>query len=187
MFDMATQSGPMTAEALLRLPRGTWRYELVNGELRRMTPAGHTHGKVAARVAARLGPFVEERRLGEVYAAETGFILAKSPDTVRAPDAAFVAAARLASMNLSAAGYFPGAPDFAFEVMSPSDTERELRAKVADWLAGGCLAVLVLDPTARTAELHRPTLPMQAFGPSEVVTVDDVLPGWILSLDEVFQ
>ncbi len=187
MTIVSAQSGLMTAEELLRLPRGTWRYELLQGELRQMTPAGHTHGKVAARVAARLGPFVEAHGLGEVYAAETGFILRRAPDTVRAPDAAFVRAARLAAMNLSPEGYFPGAPDFAVEVISPSDTDREVTAKNADWLDSGCLAVLVIDPAVRTARLLRPGCAPQVFGPAGVVTVDDLLPGWSLPLEDLFR
>jgi len=184
---MSSQSGLMTADELLHLPRGTWRYELVNGALRRMTPAGHVDGRVAARVAARLGPFVEEPGFGEVYAAETGFLLRRSPDTVRAPDAAFVSADRLASMVLQPEGYFPGPPDFAVEVLSPSDTSRDVEAKVADWLECGCRAVLVLNPPTGTARLHRPGQTPEDFAPGNVVTVSDLLPGWSLDLAAIFR
>ena len=116
MAPMATGSRLMTADELIRLPRGTWRYELVRGELRQMSPSGHVHGKVAAHVLGRLMPFVEEHNLGETYAAETGFFLRRNPDTVRAPDVAFVTAAKLAATTLSAEGFFPGAPDLAVVV-----------------------------------------------------------------------
>jgi Uma2 family endonuclease len=68
------------------MPDDGRRYELVRGELRTMTPAGHPH----RRIAWPLAQHVEERGLGIVYAAETGFLLARDPDTVRAPGAAFV-------------------------------------------------------------------------------------------------
>lgn len=77
-----SESGLMTADELLRLPRGTWRYELVDGALRKMTPAGHVHGRVAAEVGANLTLFVRKQGLGETYAAETGFLLRRGPDTV---------------------------------------------------------------------------------------------------------
>lgn len=184
---MSSQSGLMTADELLRLPRGTWRYELVDGALRRMTPAGHVHGRVAAEVGASLTIFVRDRNLGETYAAETGFLLRRSPDTVRAPDAAFVSHEHLSSMTLLPEGYFPGPPDFAVEVLSPSDTDREVEAKNADWLDSGCRAVLVLDPVAGTARLHRPGQTAMDFATGGVVTVDDLLPGWSLDLAAVFR
>jgi hypothetical protein len=80
----------VTADELLHMPDDGFRYELVRGELRRTTPAGNVHGRVAAKFAWRLARLVEENRLGTVYAAETGFRLGTDPDTVRAPvDEAF--------------------------------------------------------------------------------------------------
>ena len=177
----------MTADELLRLPRGTWRYELVGGELRRMTPAGHVHGRVAAEVGAELTLFVRRTNLGETYAAETGFLLRREPDTVRAPDAAFVSHERLEAMTLQPEGYFPGPPDLAVEVLSPSDTDRDVTAKIADWLDCGCRAVLVLDPAERAARLHRPGRALGDFTSRDIVTLPDLLPGWSLDLADLFR
>jgi Uma2 family endonuclease len=66
----------VTADELLHMPDDGFRYELVREELRRMTPAGNVHGRVAMSIAWRLARHVEENRLGTVYAAETGFRLA---------------------------------------------------------------------------------------------------------------
>lgn len=79
-----------TADELLHMPDDGFRYELVRGELRQMTPAGNVHGRVAMSFAWRLARHVEENGLGTVYVAETGFKLSSDPDTVRAPDVAFV-------------------------------------------------------------------------------------------------
>ena len=113
MLPVTSGQPVFTADELLRLPSGRARYELVRGELRVMTPAGHLHGKVAMRVGQLLAAHVDANQLGIAYAAETGFVLSRDPDTVRAPDAAFVTAAHLASVSLSPEGYFPGAPDLA--------------------------------------------------------------------------
>jgi Uma2 family endonuclease len=153
---MSAESGVMTADDLLRLPSDGWLYELVRGELRRVSPPGHQHGRVAAEILTRITEFVREGRLGETYAAETGFLLRRAPDTVRAPDAAFVSASRLASILLPPGGYFPGPPDLAVEVTLPSDTYSEVEEKVASWLEAGCRVVVVLDPQRQTAKVYRP-------------------------------
>ena len=87
---MSTVTPLMTAEDLLRLPNDGLRYELVRGELRKTPPAGYQHGRIAIRLTTPLDQHVSARRLGVVCAAETGFRLGSSPDTVRARDAAFI-------------------------------------------------------------------------------------------------
>lgn len=184
---MAVNVTLMTADELLTLPRGTWRYELVNGELRRMTPGGYIHGGIAADVLGYLAPFVRERRLGRTYAAETGFLLRRSPDTVRAPDAAFVTTARLHSASLTGHGFFPGAPDFAIEVISPDDTSHEVQEKVTEWLVAGTQVVVVLDPRRKTATVHRGGDDVVTLSVSDALTVPDILPGWSVALSAIFR
>ena len=118
-----------------------------------MSPAGHAHGRVAARLTISLGLVVEQNSLGAVYAAETGFVLSRHPDTVRAPDVAFVRGERLASAP--AEGFFPGPPDLAVEVVSPTDTYSAVEEKVFGWLEAGCRAVVVLDPRRQVASVYR--------------------------------
>ena len=92
---MATSAKLMTADELLEMPDDGSRYELIEGELVELVPPGASHGFVASNAGATLREFVRPRRLGAVFAAETGFVISTDPDTVRAPDAAFVASDRL--------------------------------------------------------------------------------------------
>ena len=133
---MRTLKKLFTAEELLRLPTDGLRLELVKGKLYEMPPAGARHGNVAIRIASRLNAHVETAELGQVFAAETGFVLRRDPDTVRAPDAAFVSRDRLPQGELPV-GLLELAPDLVVEVVSPSDSRREVREKAESWLLGG--------------------------------------------------
>ena len=134
-----------TAEQLAALPDDGKRYELVDGVLRMMSPAGFRHGQIAARLLSRVSVHVERHDLGATLAAETGFTLCHDPDTVLAPDVSFVARDRLAKFA-DHVGYLPLAPDFVAEIVSPSDRSSQVEAKARDWLDAGVQVVLVVDP-----------------------------------------
>lgn len=169
----------MKADELLRLPRDGCRYELVRGELKKMSPSGARHGRVAANLIASLIGHVKRNRLGVVYASEAGFRIARNPDTVRAPDAAFVRAERA----VDTAGFFDGPPDAAFEVVSPNDSYTEIEEKTLEWLRAGVQAVIVADPRTRSIRVHRTS---GAIHVVDTVEIDDVIPGWRMSLADAF-
>jgi Uma2 family endonuclease len=133
---MSTSTALMTAAELLELPRGQHRYELINGELKTVSPASHDHGRIALRIGVHLAHFVWENNLGDAYAAKTGFLLTSDPDTVLAPDAAFVSE-KHARQGRDKKGYWPGEPDLAVEVLSPGESGPKTRKKVAQWLQYG--------------------------------------------------
>src|SRR5918999_1116101 len=139
---MTTTQQLMTAEDLLRLPDDGFRYELIRGELRKMAPAGFLHGRIAIKLSTSLDQHVTNRNLGVVCAAETGFKLASDPDVVRAPDVAFIRRERVEEVG-NVEGYWPGAPDLAVEVVSPSDTYTDVQEKVFDWLEAGARMIIV--------------------------------------------
>lgn len=174
----------VTAEELLRLPDDGCRYELVGGALRQMTPAGEEHGLVAMRLGAALERYVREQGLGNVYAAETGFKLRADPDTVRAPDVAFVARARLEENPLGS-GYREGPPTLAVEVVSPQDRASEVAEKVYDWLHYGAQEVWVVDPGRRTVSVYRPTEGVRVLTAQEKLC-SPLLPGLELPVNELF-
>ena len=133
----------ITAEQLLEMPENRW-CELVEGELREMTPASWRHGAIVTRLATLLDRHVGEHRLGLVLTGEPGFLLASDPDTVRAPDVAFLRSERLAATPPREA-FWPGAPDLAIEVLSPGDTVHEVREKASAWLDAGAALIDPID------------------------------------------
>ncbi len=175
----------VAAEELLRIPDYGFRYELVRGELRRLTPAGNVHGRVAMNVAWPLAQYVKAHDLGTVYAAETGFKLATDPDTVRAPDVAFVSRQRVEAVG-EVEGYWPGAPDLAVEVISPSDSHVEVEEKVFDWLEAGTKMVLAVNPRRRSVTLYRSQSDITILTGTDILDGNDVVPGFQLTLREIF-
>ncbi len=175
----------VTADELLRMPDDGFRYELVRGELRRMTPAGNVHGRVAMRFAWRLARYVEENRLGVVYAAETGFKLATDPDTVRAPDVAFVSKERVEVVG-EVEGFWPEAPELAIEVISPGDTYTEVEEKVFDWLDSGTKMVIIVNPSKHSATVYKSPNDITALAESDILDGEDAVPGFRLAVREIF-
>lgn len=182
---MSSQKTALTAEQLLHLPDDGYRYELVKGELNKMPPAGARHGGIAATIAQVLANYVKSNRLGIVFGAETGFWIQHGPDTVRAPDAAFVANERLPEGGLPA-GYFEGAPDLAVEVVSPNDTASEVQAKVEDWLRAGARLVWVVYPESHSVTVFRTWDDVRMLTAEDTLTGDPALPGFTCPVQELF-
>ncbi len=183
---MTTTTRPTTADELLRMPDDGFRHELVRGKLKRYELNGHEKGRITANVAFALGGYVKASGLGGSCVAGTGFQLESDPDHVRAPDAAFVRRER-ADAARGTPGFFPGAPDVAIEVVSPSDSYTEVEEKVADWLGAGTLAVIVVDPRRRTAKVHRSLVDAAVLTETDVLAVEDVVPGWSLPVKDIFK
>ncbi len=173
-------SALLTADELLRLNLPDKRTELVRGVLVVREPAGYLHGRVAAKVAHLLMNYVEAKDLGCVFAAETGFKLTTDPDTVRAPDAAFIRRERL--LDPPPRGYAEQAPDLVVEVLSPDDRPGEVLAKVADWLSGGTKLVWVVDPQHRCARVYRDDGSESLLAEGVALDGEDVLPGFTCQL-----
>ena len=148
-----------------------------------MIPAGGEHGRITSCLNIILGSHIMRNGLGTSYAAETGFILNRDPDTVRAPDFAFVAAARAATPER---GFIPGAPDLAVEVLSPDDRPGYVREKVAEWLEVGTIAVWVVDPRKRTVTIHAAGMACSTFGEADTILGAEVLPGLVFEVREIF-
>jgi Uma2 family endonuclease len=173
----------VTAEDLASFTSDEYRYELVAGRVVRMSPVGFTHGRVVIQCAALLGQHVRAHRLG-VVVTEVGFKLASNPDTVRAPDLAFIVQRRIPSPEPR--GFWSGAPDLVIEVLSPEDRAPDMRAKVLEYLASGTPAVAVIDPDREAVAVHRPARPTAVLRSCDLLDLADVVPGFSCSVQDLF-
>jgi Uma2 family endonuclease len=178
------RNGLITAEELWRMG-DIGRCELVRGEIIRMSPPGGEHGDIAAEIGSLLRNHVKVYRLGKVAAAETGFIISRNPDTVRAPDAAFVSKERVPPEGVPKK-YWPFAPDLAVEVMSPDDRWKKVKEKVQEWLNAGTRMVWVVNPKRRTVHVFRPKQPERVLTEEDTLSGEDVVLGFEVKVEELF-
>lgn len=175
----------MTADELFMIPEDDFRYDLIRGELRRVSPAGSAHGAMVARLTIALGQYVESNDLGEVFGAETGFKLASNPDTVLGPDVSFVSKERIPGGGIPVA-YWPGAPDLAVEVVSPGNTRREMEEKANAYLAAGAGLVWIINPKHRTVTVYRPDSETKKLTEADELDGEEVIPGFRYGIARLF-
>jgi Uma2 family endonuclease len=182
--DMATRLA-FTAEQLALLPPADdgARHEIDGGELIEMTLPNRRHGRLQVRLARLLGNFLEGSNLGELLS-ESGFLLARNPDILRAPDLAFVRASRLT--GVAETDWIPGSPDLAIEIISPSETARQIDRKVHQYLAAGTLAVWVIYPDTNSIHVFEPGGVARVVEGGAVLTSPAALPGFAIPADEIF-
>jgi|SRR5215212_6650155 len=185
---MATAPAPrlLTADELAAMPDNGHVYELSRGMLVCMSPTSYSPGRVGGRLMLKIFAFVDDHNLGDYGSAETGFRLRSDPDTVRAPDAWFVRAERIPAGE-EIVGFFPGPPDLAVEILSPSDRFNDVMAKVRDYLDADTPLVWALDPASRMTAIFRPGQPVRFLDADGVLDGEDVLPGFTLPLGEIFR
>ena len=174
----------LTAEDVLRVSIPGKSAELVRGHLVVREPPSSRHGSVAARLTYLLADHVYRHDLGVVFQ-ESGFKIESDPDTVRAPDVAFVHRSRAG--QIPAKGYAPFAPDFAAEVVSPGDRPGELLAKVGQWLDAGTTLVWVIDPARVKASMYRDDGEVTIVAHDGQLDGAPVLPAFMCSLGDLLR
>ncbi len=183
---MTTSRTLMTADELLDMTDDGQRHELVRGELRTMPPAGSEHALINTKVAIAFGQFVDANSLGVVLSGDPGFKISSNPDTVRAPDVAFVRKERVPESGVPRE-FWPGAPDLAIEIISPSDRYTEVVEKANDWLDAGTRMVILIDPRTRTVTVYSSLREATQLTESGVLTCGDVVPGFEYPVAELFK
>ena len=182
---MTTTQQILTADDLWRMPDDGMRHELIRGELTVMSPAGSEHGRISMRSAFLLEAHAREGKLGEVLVSKPGFLIARDPDTVRAPDVAFVSKKRIPPAGLPKA-YALFAPDIAVEVLSPSDAQEDVEEKIGQWLQAGAGLVWVVNPRGRTVTVHRRGRDPRILREGNVLDGEDVCQGFSVRVGELF-
>ncbi len=158
------------------------RQELVRGEIEDMPPVKGRHGIVQLEIGSILRAYVKPRQLGWL-AVESGTILERNPDTVRGPDVAFYSMARQPEMP---EGYFEIPPDLAVEVLSPDDRRKNVREKIAQYVASGVKLVWLVDPEAQTVMVYSGTTRGIEYGDTDSLDGGDVIPGFTCTVAELF-
>jgi Uma2 family endonuclease len=181
---MATAAKPISAEEFWQMQNGQ-RCELIDGEVVYMAPAGGEHGGVTINLTGPVWVHVTDNDLGRLVAAETGFILRRNPDRVRAADLAFICKDRVPEGGLPKK-FIPFAPDLATETVSPSDTMEEVEEKVLDWFKAGTRLVWVLIPKTRTVRVYRSPTDLTILTDQDELDGGDVLPGFRLPVARIF-
>jgi Uma2 family endonuclease len=183
---MSREIRVVTADDLMRMPDDGYSYELVQGRLIKMPKPGALHGIIGTRLFSALIRLVEAHDLGAVFPQDTGFKLTSNPDTVRAPDLAFVTRERVASVGFPE-GFWPGAPDLAVEVRSPHDSLRELSKKADEYLSHGSRLVWVIDPRRQEVTVFRAAHEPVTLAHTDVLSGADVVPGFEMPVVRLFE
>ena len=176
----------MTVEDLANLDDVPGRYDLIRGELIRMSPSGFRHGVCSMRIARQVANFAEVHALGEVPLSNTGFVLSRNPDVLLAPDVAFVSADRLPPADKQS-GFLELALDLVVEVVSPSDLFVDASEKLLEYLDAGVQVVWIVDPRRKTVSVYSPDRTAIILTGDDVLDGGTVLPGSQLPLPDVFR
>lgn len=166
------------------MPADEYHHELVRGQLVSEPPPGGRHGRVASRINFELHKAAVDSGF-IVLTCDAGFILHRSPDTVRAPDIALVSRERYLALE-DESKLIPGAPDLAVEVLSPGNTRAEMHEKVADYLAAGTAMVWVADPQNEVVVTYRDILAPRTLAGLDMLTAGGLLRGFRVAVSKLF-
>ena len=186
---MTQQKTLMTADEFFEFCcRSDGRYELVDGKVVELAPANEQHGNAAFNITGSFFVYSRQSGIGS-GGVETGYRVRQDPDTVRGPDVSFNVRSR-GERAEPLPRFVPGAPDIAVEVISPSNTAAEMARKVAEYLAGGAQRVWVVRLATRrnphSVVVHRSDGTVITYTGDDVITDDELLPGFSLPLSDIF-
>jgi Uma2 family endonuclease len=174
-----------TPEDLLCMPEGD-RYELVDGQLVEYNKSFWA-SYIAGRILNRLLTCCDAHQLGWVLTEGTSYqCFPLNPERIRRADVSFLRRERLSLAQATAEGHLRIAPDLAVEVLSPNDLAYEVDAKVQDYLSAGVHLVWVVNPLARTIEVHRLRGEGTILRENDELTAEDVLPGFSCRVGDLF-
>ena len=175
----------VTGDELARIPN-LGRCELVRGRIVHAAPTFREHGSVEGNFFRTIDSFVKPRKLGKVLVGEVGIYTGRDPDTIRGADVAFLSNERYARCRRKR-GFLTVAPDLVVEVRSESESWAKLEEKVGEYLACGVRLVWVADPGTSAVRAYRSLEDFREFGASDVLTGDEVIPGFSVPVSRLFE
>src|SRR3954467_1255070 len=187
MSGAAAEGQKVWTEAELEaLPEDGYLHEVVNGQLVMSPKNNFYHGEICSRLLAALVNFNEAHKLGAVLDSSTGFWM--NNRNCRAPDISFIAKARLlaAGFKRQSKRFFPGAPDFAIEILSPNNTRIEIDERLADFFSSGTQIAWIINPEEECAEVCHSPQRRSLIGPGGMVEGESLLPGFRYPMANLF-
>jgi Uma2 family endonuclease len=181
---MATRIRLYTAEDLWQMP-GDEPWELWEGELRKVPGAGGEATILAHWIGVLISNYVRPRKLGLVSGADGTYILARDPDTVVVPDVAFFFRERLPG-GVVPKKFFPFPPEFAVEIVSPSDGPSDVARKMERYRRAGVPLVWWVYPETRTVTVYQNGQWVMEAREGDELNGGDVLPEFRLAVAEIF-
>jgi len=183
---IAEEEKLITGEELLAMGSAAHLSELIEGRITYMSPTGFLHGSSESNHAEKLIAFVKKHQLGKVVVGEVGIYIRRNPDTVRAADVAYISKARYAQQD-KAKGYLTVAPELVVEILSPDDRWSEVTQKMREYFSIGVKLIWIADPEARIVYAYRSLTEMREFKATDTLTGDDILPGFSVTVSELFE
>ncbi|HMD96547.1 MAG TPA: Uma2 family endonuclease [Terriglobia bacterium] len=175
-----------TIEDLYRVPENG-KAEIVNGELKLMSPTGDLPSGAAGEIFVSLRTHARGTGVGRAYTDNAAFIVKLPNRKSFSPDAAYYIGPRTGGKFLE------GAPVFAVEVRSESDygpaAEREMAAKRQDYFAAGTQVVWDVDVLrSLVVRVYRATDPdnPKVYRRGEIAEAEPAVPGWTFPVEDLF-
>jgi Uma2 family endonuclease len=161
------------------------RLELTStGELIVMPPAFPISGKHNLSLASQVYAWNEQTELGEVFDSSTGYNFTAIGGGKVSPDVSWIEKSRLEGVSLEQ--FFEIVPDFAIELRSKTDRLSTLKAKMLEYQRLGVRLGLLINPQDRQVEIYRVGQSVEILESPMSVSCEDVLPGFVLSLQKIW-
>ncbi len=170
-----------TDEELMRI-KHEGKVELVNGEVKFLTPAGGEQGSINAQLTVRLGSYILRHKLGRIFDAQTGY---RPRENMRAPDFSFVRKERLPEGQVPK-GFLPIPPDLAVEVLAPDEKIANYEGKVQEYLEWGVQLIWLVDPNTQTVTVIRANGERVMLKGNDVLSGEEVIPGFKIRVRTIF-
>jgi Uma2 family endonuclease len=174
-----------TDAELEALPEDGYIHEVVNGELVKSPKNNWEHGDICAELLTAMRTFANAHKLGAVWDSSTGFRMENL--NCRAPDISFIGRERLRGLKRREARFFQGAPDLAVEILSPSNTRRDVDERLKDYFSSGTKLAWIIDPDRELVEVCRSPTQRRLLGPGGSLDGEDLLPDFRYPIADLFK